>query len=86
MSIANIETFTEKVASDPALHAKLSAGKVNDYVSSAAFIDSAVKEARALGLEFSEGEFNAWLVRAAIWALRNKHLAASSSGRKAQTS
>ena len=61
MTIAHVEKFAELVAKDPALLAKLGLDKVNAdaaaaAASAAAFITNAVKEAKALGLEFTESE------------------------------
>ena len=60
------EKFAELVGKDPALLAKLGLDKVNEDVaaaasSAAAFITNAVKEAKALGLEFTEEEVRAFM-------------------------
>ena len=61
MTTAHVEKFAELVAKDPALLAKLGLDKVNAdaaaaTASAAAAITNAVKEAKALGLEFTEEE------------------------------
>ena len=66
MTKAHVEKFAELVAKDPALQAKLGMDKVNAdaaaaSASAAAFTPNAVKEAKALGLEFTEEELNAFL-------------------------
>ena len=65
MTTAHVEKFAELVAKDPALLAKLGLDKVNAdaataSASAAAFITNAVKEAKALGLEFTEEEAQAY--------------------------
>ena len=67
MTIAHVEKFAELVAKDPALLAKLGLDKVNAdaaeaSASAAAFIINAVKEAKALGLEFTEEEARAFMM------------------------
>ena len=66
MTTAHVEKFAELVGKDPALLAKLGLDKVNADAaaaasSAAAFITNAVKEAKALGLEFSEDEAQAYM-------------------------
>ena len=65
MTTAHVEKFAELVAKDPALLAKLGLDKANAdaaaaKVSAAAIITNAVKEAKALGLEFTADEFHRW--------------------------
>ena len=65
MTTAHVEKFAELVGKDPALLAKLGLDKVNAdaataSASAAAFITTAVKEAKALGLEFTEEEAQAY--------------------------
>ncbi len=66
MTIAHVEKFAELVAKDPALLAKLGMDKVNadaaDSSQRAAFIANAVKEGKALGLEFTEEEATEFMV------------------------
>ncbi len=74
MTTAHVEKFLELVDKDPALLAKLGLDKVTADAeaaqasaaaadaSAAAFISNAVKEAKALGLEFTEEEAQAFLV------------------------
>ena len=66
MTTAHVDKFAELVGKDPALLAKLGLDKVNAdaaaaAASVAAFITNAVKEAKALGLEFTEEEAYAFL-------------------------
>jgi hypothetical protein len=73
MTTAHVEKFAELVGKDPALLAKLGLDKVNAdaaaavasaaaaAASAAAFIENAVKEAKALGLEFTEEEASAFM-------------------------
>ena len=66
MTTAHVEKFAELVAKDPALLAKLSLDKVNAdaaaaAASAAAILNNAVKEAKALGLEFTEEEFQSFM-------------------------
>ncbi len=66
MTTAHVEKFSELVGKDPALLAKLGLDKVNAdaaaaAASAAAFITNSVKEAKALGLEFTEEEFHAFM-------------------------
>ena len=66
MTTSHVEKFAELVGKDPALLAKLGLDKVNAdaaaaAASAAAFITNAVKEAKALGLEFSEDEAQAYM-------------------------
>ena len=66
MTTAHVEKFAELVAKDPALLAKLGLDKVNAdaaaaAASAAAFLTNAVKEAKALGLEFSVEEFQSFM-------------------------
>ena len=70
MTTAHVEKFAELVAKDPALLAKLGLDKVNAdaaaaAASAAAFLTTAVKEAKALGLQFTEEEARAYMVAAA---------------------
>ena len=67
MTTSHVEKFAELVGKDPALLAKLGLDKVNAdaaaaSASAAAFITNAVKEAKALGLEFTEEEAEAFMV------------------------
>ena len=67
MTTAHVEKFAELVGKDPALLAKLGRDKVNAdaaaaSASAAAFIANAVKEAKALGLQFTEEEAEAFMV------------------------
>jgi hypothetical protein len=74
MTTAHVEKFAELVAKDPALLAKLGLDKVNEdaaaaaasaaaaAASAAAFITNAVKEAKALGLEFTDEELISFMV------------------------
>jgi hypothetical protein len=64
--MAHVEKFAELVAKDPALFAKLGLDKANAdpataAASAAAFIANAVKEAKALGLQFTEEEMHAFM-------------------------
>ena len=66
MTTAHVEKFAELAGKDPALLAKLGLDKVNAdaaaaSASAAAFITNAVKEAKALGLEFTEDEAHAYM-------------------------
>ena len=66
MTAAHVEKFAELVGKDPDLLAKLGLDKVNAdaaaaAASAAAFITNAVKEAKALGLEFTEEEAHAFM-------------------------
>ena len=67
MTTAHVEKFAELVGKDPALLAKLGLDKWNNAdasaaaASAAAFIANAVKEAKALGLEFTEEEAHAFM-------------------------
>ena len=66
MTTAHVEKFAELVGKDPALLAKLGLDKVNAdaaaaAASAAAFIINAVKEAKALGLEFTADEVRAYM-------------------------
>ena len=66
MTTAHVEKFAELVAKDPALLAKLGLDKVNAdaeaaSASAAAFITNAVKEAKALGLQFTDEEAHAFI-------------------------
>jgi hypothetical protein len=66
MTTAHVEKFAELVAKDPALLANLGLDKVNAdadaaSASAAAFITNAVKEAKALGLEFTVDEARAYI-------------------------
>ena len=66
MTTAHVEKFAELVGKDPALLAKLGLDKVNADAAAAAasaeaFITNAVKEAKALGLEFTEEEAEKFL-------------------------
>ena len=81
MTTAHVEKFAELVAKDPALYAKLGLDKVNAdaaaaAASVAAFISNAVKEAKALGLEFTEDEARAFMAAEAKVAA-NGELSAS---------
>jgi hypothetical protein len=66
MTTAHVEKFAELVGKDPALLAKLGLDKVNADAAAAAasaeaFITNAVKEAKALGLEFTEEELKSFI-------------------------
>ena len=66
MTTAHVEKFAELVGKDPALLAKLGLDKVNAdaaaaSASAAAFITNADKEAKVLGLEFTEDEAHAYM-------------------------
>ena len=66
MTTAHVEKFAELVGKDPALLAKLGLDKVHAdaaaaSASAAAFITNAVKEAKALGLEFNEEELKSFM-------------------------
>ena len=58
MTAAHVEKFAELIGKDPALFAKLkvTADAAAAAASAAAFITNAVKEAKALGIEFTEEE------------------------------
>ena len=90
MTTAHVEKFAELAGKDPALLAKLGLDKVNaDAVaasaSAAAFITNAVKEAKALGLEFTEEEARAFMdaesKAAASGELRDHQLEAIAGGK-----
>ena len=89
MTTAHVEKFAELVAKDPALLAKLGLDKVNAdaaaaAASAAAFITNAVTEAKALGLQFTEEEFHAFMdaeaKAAASGELSDTHLDAVAGG------
>jgi len=66
MSKAHVEKFAELVGKDPALLAKLGLDKVTADAAAAsasaeAFITNAVKEAQALGLQFTADEAHAFM-------------------------
>ena len=66
MTTAHVEKFAELVEKDPALLAKLGLDKVNAdaaaaSASAAAFIINYVKEAKALGLEFTAEEAQSFM-------------------------
>ena len=66
MTTAHVEKFAELAGKAPTLLAKLGLDKVNADAAAAvasaeAFVTNAVKEAKALGLEFSEEEAHAFL-------------------------
>ncbi len=89
MTTAHVEKFAELVGKDPALAAKLGMDKVNaDAASAAAFIANSVKEAKALGLEFTEDELNAFMAAekraAAIGELSDRQLEGVSGGLSAK--
>ena len=73
MTTAHVEKFAELVGRNPALLAKLGLDKVNAdaaaaSASAAAFIATAVKEAKALGLQFTEEEAQVFLdAETAAW-------------------
>ena len=92
MTTAHVEKFAELVGKDPALLAKLGLDKVNAdaaaaAASAAAFIENAVKEAKALGLEFTEDEARAFMAAqenaAASGELSNSQLEAVAGGKTA---
>ena len=73
MTTAHVEKFAELVGKDPALLAKLGLDKANAdaaaaSASLAAFITNSVKEAKALGLEFTEEEAHAFMAAEAAAA------------------
>ena len=77
MTTAHVEKFAELLGKDPALLAKLGLEKVNadaaaSAASAAAFITNAVKEAKALGLEFTVDEAMAYLTAEAKAAARGE--------------
>ena len=77
MTTAHVEKFSELLGKDPALLAKLGLDKVNAdaaavAASAAAFITNAVKEAKALGLEFTVDEAMAYLTAEAKAAARGE--------------
>ena len=81
MTIAHVEKFAELVAKDPALLVQLGLEKANAdaaaaSASMAAFVTNAVIFAKRLGLEFTEEEAKAFMVRA---------VAAASSGELSDT-
>jgi len=91
MSKAHVEKFAELVGKDPALLAKLGLDKVNAdaaaaAASAAAFITNAVKEAKALGLIFTEEEARAYMAAeakaAASGELKDTQLEAVAGGKK----
>ena len=91
MTTAHVEKFAELVAKDPALLAKLGLDKVNAdaaaaSASAAAFITNAVKEAKALGLEFTEEEARAFMAAeenaAASGELSDSQLEAVAGGKR----
>ena len=66
MTTAHVEKFAELVGKDPALAAKLGLYKYYPdaaaaAASAAAILNNAVKEAKALGLEFTEEEFQSFM-------------------------
>jgi len=66
MTTAHVEKFAELVVKAPGLAAKLGLDKANtdaaDSSQRAAFIANAVKEGKALGLEFTEEEATEFMV------------------------
>ena len=77
MTTAHVEKFAELVGKDPALLAKLGLDKANSDAAAAAasaeaFITNAVKEAKALGLEFTEAEAHAFIAAEENAALRGE--------------
>ena len=90
MTTAHVEKFAELVGKDPALLAKLGLDKVNAdaaaaSASASAFITNAVKEAKALGLQFTEQEARAFMdaesKAAASGELRDHQLEAIAGGK-----
>jgi hypothetical protein len=61
MSTAHITKFAEIVTKDAELLARLGLDHVSDEASAANFITKAVKEAKPMGLEFTEEEGHAWM-------------------------
>jgi hypothetical protein len=66
MTTSHVEKFAELAGNDPALMTKLGLDQANADAASAsasaeAFIANAVKEAKALGLEFTEDEARGFL-------------------------
>ena len=91
MTTAHVEKFAELAGKDPALLAKLGLDKVNAdaaaaSASAAAFITNAVKEAKALGLEFTEQEAAAFMAAeakaSASGELSDTQLEAVAGGKK----
>jgi hypothetical protein len=93
MTTAHVEKFAELVAKDPALLAKLGWDKVNAdaaaaAASAAAYIATAVKEGKALGLQFTEEELQAFMVAeakgAATGELSDTQMEAVAGGARAR--
>jgi hypothetical protein len=61
MSTAHVAKFAEVVAKDPALLARLGLEQVSDEASARICVSKAVKEAKAVGLEFTEEEGYEWM-------------------------
>ena len=93
MTTSHVEKFAELVGKDPALQAKLGLDKVNAdaaaaSASEAAFITTAVKEAKAHGLEFTEEELKSFMAAertaAASGEMSDSQLGAVSGGTSAE--
>jgi hypothetical protein len=86
MTTAHVEKFAELAGKDPALLAKLGLDKGN--ADADAVCASAVKEAKALGLEFTEEEARAFLAAeanaAASGELTDTQLEAVAGGKEAK--
>ena len=63
MSEAHAEKFAQIVARDEALLARLGVDQVTDEAAARICVGKAVKEAKAIGLEFTEEEGYAWMKR-----------------------
>jgi hypothetical protein len=77
MTTAHVEKFAELVGKDPALLAKLGLDKANAdaaaaSASLAAFITNSVIEAKALGLEFTEAQYHAFIAAEANTAAKGE--------------
>ena len=77
MTTAHVEKFAEIVSKDSALLAKLGLDKANADAAAAsasaeAFVTNVVKEAKALGLEFTEAEAHAFMADQAAAAARGE--------------
>ena len=92
MTTGHVEKFAELVGKDPALLAKLGLDKVTAdaaaaSASAAAFITNAVKEAKALGLLFTDEEAHAYMAAvgkvAASGELSDTQLEAVAGGKSA---
>ena len=66
MSEAHVAKFAEIVGKDPALLARLGVDQVSDEATARICVSKAVKEAKAVGLEFTEEEGYGWMKREAM--------------------